>query len=91
MLGVLPSENPIMPSVLNRYVAFGVRVYGNFEVCPFTQQKPGAMQMVCVQSVSHAVVQRLRNGNQGPTITKLPGTYTLAPNSSIQRTRYARR
>ena len=91
MLGILPSEDPIMPSELNRYAAFGVRVYGNFEVCPFTQQKPGAMQMVCVQSVSHVVVQRLRNGDQPPTITMLPGTYALAPNSSIQRTRFPRR
>lgn len=30
-------------------------VYGDFEVCPFTKQKPDEMQMVCVESAEHLI------------------------------------
>jgi len=86
MLGVLPSESPIIPSALRKYLAFGVRVYGNFVVCPFTAQTSGSMQMVCVQSASRVVIQDLRQDNKGSRVMKLSGTYTLAPNNSVKRT-----
>ena len=28
-------------------------IFGDFEVCPFTKEKPGHMQMVCIESASH--------------------------------------
>jgi hypothetical protein len=37
----------------------GRDVYGNFEVCPFTRDRPGSMQMICVASASRLHV-RLR-------------------------------
>lgn len=86
VLGVLPSESPIIPSALRRYLALGVRVYGNFVVCPFTAQTPGSIQMVCVQSASRVVIQDLRQDNKGSRVMKLSGTYTLAPNNSVKRT-----
>ena len=87
ILGVLPSENPIVPAAIRERLAFGVEFYGNFEVCPFTARKPGSMQMVCVQRASNVVVQSWpAEGIGSPRITRLSGTYTVAPDDSIQRT-----
>ena len=33
-------------------------IYGDFEVCPFTPERKGAMQFVCIESASHVVVKR---------------------------------
>jgi hypothetical protein len=38
-------------------VVYGRDVFGDFEMCPFTQGKEGEMQMVCVESASHLVVR----------------------------------
>lgn len=91
ILGVLPSEDEIMPTEIRKHLTLGVTIYADFEVCPFTTQKPGWMQMVCVQSASHVVIQSPPRDNKGPMFLKLQGTYTLAPNNSFQRTqtRYA--
>jgi hypothetical protein len=59
ILGIFDSENEIIPDNLsNQFTGFGVEVYGDFEVCPFTKKKPGEMQMVCVESASHLVTKR---------------------------------
>jgi hypothetical protein len=59
MLGVFDPENQIIPENLSKELTgFGVEVYGDFEVCPFTKQKPGEMQMVCVESANHLVTKR---------------------------------
>jgi len=61
-LGVLPSEDEIIPGNLSKALfkdagQYG-EVYGDFEVCPFTKQKPEEMQMVCVESASHLAVKK---------------------------------
>jgi hypothetical protein len=33
-------------------------IYGDFEVCPFTPDRPGVMRMVCIESASHLVKKR---------------------------------
>jgi len=33
-------------------------IYGDFEVCPFTPERNGEMQMVCIESASHLVTKR---------------------------------
>ena len=33
-------------------------IYGDFEVCPFTAERKGVMQFVCIESASHVVVKR---------------------------------
>ena len=33
-------------------------IYGDFEVCPFTPERKGVMQFVCIESASHVVVKR---------------------------------
>jgi hypothetical protein len=31
-------------------------IYGDFELCPFTPERKDAMQMVCIESATHLVV-----------------------------------
>jgi hypothetical protein len=67
LLGVLPSENEIIPDNLGKALYKGAEtdyhvvdsraVFGDFEVCPFTKRKEDEMQMVCVESASHLVVR----------------------------------
>jgi hypothetical protein len=58
LLGILDSEDEIMPSSLTEKLGFGKVVYGDFEVCPFTKERPGEMQMVCVESAKNFVVKQ---------------------------------
>jgi len=43
---------------LFKYDELGNDVYGDFEVCPLTKNKPGEMQMVCMESASHLVAKK---------------------------------
>jgi len=56
LLGVLPTENEIMPNNIRGKVSFGQSVFANLEVCPFTQARSGAMQFVCVESATNVLV-----------------------------------
>jgi hypothetical protein len=60
ILGVIPSEDEMVPDNLGDALETGtyVDVYGDFEVCPFTESKPNEMQMVCVESATHLVVKK---------------------------------
>jgi hypothetical protein len=37
--------------------AFKVDVYGDYRVCPFTKDRPGRMQIVCIDDASRLVAQ----------------------------------
>ena len=52
------AEAPIFPS--NLKVDPTTQVYGDFEVCPFTPQRKGHLQLVCVESAArlHLVDQK---------------------------------
>ena len=64
ILGVLPPENEIVPHNLAKALAgFDKQIYGNFEVCPFTLEKPGEMQMVCVESADHLIVRKWKENS----------------------------
>jgi hypothetical protein len=53
-------ENPILPESLRKKInGFHTIVYGDFEVCPFTVEKPGAMTMVCVESASKLLAKSI--------------------------------
>jgi len=54
------ADAPICPKEMLKFTA-GTEEFGDFVVCPFTPDKPGHMQMVCVESVSHLVVRHPRN------------------------------
>ena len=47
---ILGVPNEIMPEALDVHMGFDVEAYGDFTVCPFTAERPGAMQMVCIES-----------------------------------------
>jgi hypothetical protein len=62
ILGVLPPENEIIPGNLSQALrGWDREVFADLEVCPFTKQAAGAMQMVCVEAASHIVVRKYDN------------------------------
>jgi len=66
ILGVAPSEREIVPEIIKQHVSFDTRLYGDFEVCPFTKEKPGEMQIVCVEAASKLVGERFVEGRGAP-------------------------
>ena len=50
------ADDPIYPQDLKRLSATEA-VYGDFEVCPFTPERKGEMQLVCIESANHLVVK----------------------------------
>lgn len=59
-------EDPIAPENLLR--ALGPRldhfVFGDFEVCPFTPERQGHMQMVCVERAENLVIESYGYGSK---------------------------
>ena len=45
--------------------AFGVEVYGNYQVCPLKPEHPGRMQPVCIADWADLVVHRRQTGASG--------------------------
>jgi hypothetical protein len=65
LLGVVPSEDArSLPAELRGFAGFDHDVFGTFTVCPFTRNRAGVMQFVCVEAVhgvharSHPSVRR---------------------------------
>jgi hypothetical protein len=62
MLGVPYGEedgDPEIASLPETIINTDIRdqnVFGDFVVCPLTKERPGAMQMVCVESATHLVL-----------------------------------
>ena len=60
MLGVSDGPNiddanhPIFPTNMS-FPNAGEPLYGDFEVCPFSPQRKGEMQFVCIESAKHLV------------------------------------
>jgi len=68
ILGVVPSENEIVPEIIKQHVNFDTRLYGDFEVCPFSREKPGEMQIVCIESAANLVGERFVEGKAVPVV-----------------------
>jgi hypothetical protein len=51
------AENPIYPKTI-MFTHNDEIIYGDFEVCPFTPERDGAMRFVCIESAKHLVVRR---------------------------------
>jgi len=66
-------ERPLMPERIGDLTGFmDHEVYADFEVCPLTEEKPHAMQMVCVESARHVVTApyggaRIRHAKSQPS------------------------
>jgi hypothetical protein len=57
MLGL--REDTSLPKALEDKLGdFDDEVYGDFEFCPFTAQKPGVMQVGCVAKVSNYEIRK---------------------------------
>ena len=62
LLGVLCDEDPIIPANLRSVLSEGSNASwnrdfsGDYEVCPFTPEKAGWMQFVCVEKGTNLVV-----------------------------------
>lgn len=78
ILGVMVSENEIMPANVKRHLAWGTAIYGDFEVCPFSPQRPGEMQMVCVESARRLVLERYVDDTNETVVTRLRDEPTQA-------------
>ena len=55
-----------MPKSLEEKLSPGVAIYGDFEVCPFTKDRPGQMQLVCIESASNLVVKKIKDPEPVP-------------------------
>lgn len=51
-------DMPPPESVIAHVSDFGDEVYADFTVCPFTEERPGAMQMVCIESAENVVTKK---------------------------------
>jgi hypothetical protein len=51
------ADDPICPANI-KFDSDAEAIYGDFEVCPFTHEKAGAMRMVCIESATNVVVKR---------------------------------
>jgi hypothetical protein len=59
LLGVLPSEDEIMPASVKTELGANTQIYGDYLVCPFTREQKGCMHMVCIESASNLRVENL--------------------------------
>ena len=58
LLGVSgPEEHPFIPDNLMSKLNLSDDIFGDFVVCPLTRERPGEMQLVCVQSASELVIR----------------------------------
>ncbi len=58
ILGV--DDDSQMPIILQEKMNWGIEAWGDFEVCPLTPERPGWMQMVCIESVDHPFFRDLK-------------------------------
>jgi hypothetical protein len=50
----VPLDSPyIWPSIIDKTLTPDNEIWADYRVCPFTPQKPGVMQMVCIDAVSN--------------------------------------
>jgi hypothetical protein len=59
VLGVVGGEQPAVPDFVRSLVSFRSNLYADFTVCPLTRARSREMQLVCVESAEHLVVETL--------------------------------
>jgi|SRR5215471_2350078 len=47
-----------IPDYVEDKIDQDVVIFGDFVVCPFTQSKPGEMQLLCIESATNLVVRK---------------------------------
>ncbi len=72
MLGIVPSESEIMPDNLSKHIGTYKHVFGDYIVCPFTKERSGWMQMICVESAKNLRVEDYSKDFRTAIVTKIP-------------------
>jgi hypothetical protein len=49
-----------LPDTIADKLDYDHQIFADFEVCPLTKEKPGELQIVCVQSATHIVTRDVR-------------------------------
>jgi hypothetical protein len=57
-----PSEDVVMPEPLAGKMGWDVEAWGDFFVCPFTDDKSGLMRMVCIESAGNVTFKHRELG-----------------------------
>ena len=57
------ADSPIWPDRL-KFISVDDSIYADFEVCPFTPQRAGEMQRVCVESASRVVIKHAASSHK---------------------------
>jgi hypothetical protein len=47
-----------VPDYIENKINQDVAIFGDFLVCPFTREKPGEMQLVCIEGAKNVVVRQ---------------------------------
>jgi hypothetical protein len=55
---ILGVHNDIMPESLTAKMDWDTEAYGDYDVCPFTPEKQGEMQMVCIEGAENVTVKK---------------------------------
>lgn len=47
-----------VPSSLLKQLSWGKAMYADFTICPFTKEKPGVMQYVCIENAKNISIRK---------------------------------
>lgn len=56
----LPEADPALPDNLAKLLGLDVDVVGDFLVCPMSEEKPGRMQIICIDSAERLTTRPKR-------------------------------
>jgi len=73
LLGILPPEEEIMPPCLLDKMSFQTSIYGDFTVCPFTRERPGEIQMVCIEEARHLLAETFPEAGTAKSYSRIEG------------------
>ena len=89
VLGVRNENLENLPTKVKEEFSFGVFVFADYKVCPLTKEKPGHMQMVCVESMKNIRIEDYRENPDVPVVTRIQNE-TEQGHAVGQSARYAR-
>ena len=71
ILGVKNENLENLPTKVKEEFSSGVFVFADYKVCPLTKEKPGRMQMVCVESMKNIRIEDYRENPDVPVVTTI--------------------
>ena len=77
LTGLQWGEDFIGPEIVKNNIGFGIIVFGDFIVCPFSRDKPGHMQYACIQKAENLRIEDYKEDLETPKITYLKGPFEL--------------